>query len=87
MGRVILMCGERVYMEKSKKTDKQQMRRRVMITLPNDLWKRLRIRAIEEGIPASHLLEKILEQFLEARETAKTSKPPKNLAENETPLF
>jgi len=58
-----------------------------MITLPNDLWKHLRIQAIEEGVPASHLLEKIVEEFLAIRDSGKTSKPSKNVTDEEKPLF
>lgn len=36
-----------------------------MVTLPNDLWKRLRVKAVEEEIPASYLLQRALELFLE----------------------
>jgi len=35
--------------------------------LNKPLWHRLRMRALEEGVPATHLLERAIEEFLKPR--------------------
>lgn len=76
-------------MRGKKLIQKEQQRRKVIVTLPSDLWKRFRIRAIEEGLPASHLLEKALESFLRDTGSAGATKAGRidRQSKEEEPLF
>jgi hypothetical protein len=83
----IMICGEDRDMEKRRKREKQGMRQRVMITLPSDLWKNFRIRAIEVGVPASHLLETVVKSYLAGEERGHLPKRPEKQKETKEPLF